>query len=129
MNDVVTCISCPLGCRIHVNKKEDDVTVAGHQCKKGEEYAIQEINDPRRILTTTVKLENIDENLLPVRSKEGIPKDLIRKSVIELSKIKVKSPIKCGDLIYKNILETGVDIIASRDIETKTKKMVYNHRL
>ncbi len=120
MNEDITCISCPLGCRIHVEKKGDRISVVGHMCKNGEEYAIQEVNNPRRVLTTTVKADNSKENLLPVRSRREIPKDLIKRGVIELSKIRVKAPIKCGDLVYKNILETGVDIIASRDMETKT---------
>jgi len=122
MDKNVTCISCPLGCRIHVEKKGDRITVVGHMCKKGEEYAIQEVKDPRRVLTTTVKVEGGRQCLLPVRSEKQIPKDLVKKCVIELSKIGIKAPIKCRDLVYKNILETGTNIIATRDVESIEKK-------
>ena len=122
MSKSITCVSCPLGCRIRLNKKGYKKIYTGHECKKGEEYAIQEINNPMRLLTTTVKIDNGEEKLLPVRSKNEIPKDMIMRGIIELSKIKVKAPIKCGDLIYKNILETGVDIISSRNIEMKLIK-------
>lgn len=117
MSKRITCISCPLGCRISIEKLGDEEIFKGHECKKGEEYAIQEINNPRRILTTTVKIVNGEVKLLPVRSEKEIPKDMIIRGIIELSKINVKAPIKCGDLILKNILETGIDIIASRNIE------------
>ena len=119
MSKSITCISCPLGCNISIDKKRDKEIFTGNECKKGEKYAIQEINNPMRILTTTVKVDNGDVKLLPVRSKKKIPKDMIIRGIIELSKIKVKAPIKCGDLIFKNILETGIDIIASRNIEIK----------
>ena len=42
------------------------------------------------------------------------------KCIVELSKIKVKAPIKCGDIIYENILGTGINIIASLDINKKS---------
>ena len=90
----MTCICCPLGCRVHIEKKWEKTQITGHRCKKGEEYALQEIRDPRRILTTTVPIDNGMLCLLPVT-------------------------IKCGDLVYKNILGTEVDIIASRDMEER----------
>jgi len=122
MSKSITCISCPLGCHIRIDKEGDEEIFKGNECKKGEEYAIQEINNPMRILTTTVKIDNGKVKLLPVRSKKEMPKDMIIRGIIELSKINAEAPIKCGDLVYKNILETGVDIIASRNIEIKVKK-------
>jgi CxxC motif-containing protein len=122
MSKNITCIFCPLGCRIYIQKKGDKEIIKGNECKKGAEYAIQEINNPMRVLTTTVIVDNGLVKLLPVRSKEKIPKEMIKRGIIELSKIKVEAPIKCGDLIYKNFLDTGVDIIASRNIEMNLLK-------
>ena len=115
MNNDITCIICPLGCKIHIEEENNDFTFSGNICSKGEDYAIQEIKNPIRIVTTTVFVDNDNHRLLPVRSKKGIHKDLVLKCIVELSKIKVKTPIKCGDIIYENILGTGVNIIASRD--------------
>jgi CxxC motif-containing protein len=117
MNNNLTCIICPLGCKLNVERKKDNIKIKGQMCNKGEEYAIQEIKDPRRILTTTVWIKGGNKYLLPVRSRKKIPKNLIKKSIIKLSKIKVKAPIKCGEIIFKNILETKVDIIATCDID------------
>jgi CxxC motif-containing protein len=113
---------CPLGCRIDVVQKDKQSNFAGYECKKGIEYAKNEITDPRRIVTTTVFIKNGTIRLLPVRSEKEISKDLVRKCISELSNLKVKAPIKCGDTIYENILKTGINIIATRDIDNINKK-------
>jgi CxxC motif-containing protein len=118
----LTCIQCPLGCRINVVQKDKQNNFSGYECKKGIEYAKNEITDPRRIVTTTVFIKNGTVRLLPVRSEKEIPKYLVRKCINELSNLKVKAPIKCGDTIYKNILKTGINIIATRDIDNINKK-------
>lgn len=116
-DDTITCICCPIGCKIKIKKKDKKIQIDGAQCKRGKEYAIQEVTDPRRILTTTVHIVDGTQKMLPVRSEREIPKDLVKKSVKKLSEIKVKAPVKCGDIVYKNILNSGVNIIATRDIE------------
>ena len=98
MNEKITCILCPLGCIIKV-QGEKILKFSGNACLKGEEYAINEIKKPVRILTTTVFVDNGEQILLPVRSEKAIHKDLIFKSIKELSKITVKAPIKYRDII------------------------------
>lgn len=120
----VVCIKCPLGCRIEVELK-GRIKVSGNMCKIGEEYAINEVKNPKRILTTTVFIKNGRQALLPVRSEREIPKDIIKKCIFEISKVEVEAPVKCGDVIIKNIMGTGVNIIASRNVE---KKRVYSLR-
>jgi CxxC motif-containing protein len=119
MNKKVTCILCPLGCKIEIETKKKNYKFYGNECLKGERYAIQEIKKPMRILTTTVFVEQGEQILLPVRSEKAINKDLILNGIYKLSKIKVKAPIKNQEIIYKNIMNTGVNIIASRDIDKK----------
>ena len=118
----LTCIQCPLGCKIYVVHKDKKNHFSGYECKKGVEYAKNEIADPRRIVTTTVIVKNGIIKLLPVRSEKGVPKDLVRKCINELSNLKVKAPIRCGDIIYKDILKTGINIIAARDVDIINKK-------
>jgi CxxC motif-containing protein len=115
----VTCICCPLGCRITVDFKGNKIKTVGQQCKQGETYAIQEVKDPRRVLTTTIRINDGKRPMLPVRSEKEIQKKLIKKCVKKLSKMKVKAPVKCGEVICKNILDTGVNIIATRNMEIK----------
>jgi CxxC motif-containing protein len=102
-----------------VKKENNKIIITENACNKGEKYAIQEIKNPVRILTTTVFVDNGEQILLPVRSEKGIHKNLIVKGIKKLSKIKVNAPIKQKDVIYENILESRVNIIASRDIDKK----------
>lgn len=113
----LVCIRCPFGCHLTVEEKNGEVIVSGNNCKRGEEYAISELKNPVRILTTTIKIDSLDHHRLPVISSSSLPKDKIMDVIKELKKYEVKAPIKMNDIIVSNILDLGVDIIASRSIE------------
>ncbi|MDK2806301.1 MAG: hypothetical protein PWR08_1720 [Thermoanaerobacterium sp.] len=116
----LTCIVCPNGCQLVVEVEgKEIVSITGYECKRGLKYAEDEILAPKRTLTTTVKAEGGHLPLVSVRTKEPIPKELIGKAVMELSKITLKPPIKVGDVVVKNILNTGVDVIATRNLYSK----------
>lgn len=111
------CIGCPLGCRLEV--EEDDshiVEIRGFSCKRGKEYAEQEHIDPRRMVTTTIYVEGGLWARLPVKTTLPVPKNQVMVVCKQLQDIKIKAPIKMGEVIVKNVLDTGVDIIASRDM-------------
>ncbi len=55
--------------------------------------------------------------LLPVVSAAKLPKSGIVASAAALRSVKVTAPIKAGDVIVKNILGSGVDIVAARDMQ------------
>ena len=115
-----TCIKCPLSCQIELVEENNEILkIKGHTCNQGEQYVIDEFTNPVRILTTTVCVEHGILPVVPVRSEEPIPKQLMKECVKELSTIKVNAPVACGDPICKNILNTGVTIIASRDMPKK----------
>jgi CxxC motif-containing protein len=109
---VVTCIVCPKGCRIDVEINNGEITsIKNYDCKRGIDYAKSEVLDPRRILTTTVKLST--GRVLPIRTIEPIPKHLLKKAMVELKDKIVVPPVKVGDVIAKNIVGTGVEVIAT----------------
>lgn len=121
MKHTFTCIKCPLSCQIELVEKNNEILqIKGHTCNQGEQYVIDEFTNPVRILTTTVCVEHGILPVVPVRSEEPIPKHLMKECVNVLSTIKVKAPVVCGDPIYKNILDTGITIIASRDLPAKS---------
>jgi CxxC motif-containing protein len=94
------------------------IGVEGQKCERGKEYALQEIEDPQRILTSTVKIANSASNisLLPVRSDKSISKKLLFTAMHEINNVRVTLPVKCGEIIIKNILDTNVNIIAEKTI-------------
>ncbi|RJO67050.1 MAG: DUF1667 domain-containing protein [Myxococcales bacterium] len=111
------CIGCPLGCRLEVEHEEKSVVeVRGHSCKKGKEFAKDEHTDPRRMVTTTVRVSGGLWPKLPVKTRAPVPKPLVKAVCEELHKVALRAPVKMGDVIVSDILQTGVDIVATRDM-------------
>lgn len=114
----LNCINCPMGCLLTVTLEDGKVVkVEGNTCPRGETYAHQELTDPQRMLTSTVRVEGGVLPLLPVVSKSTLPKGRIMDCAEALRSVAVQAPVKTGDVIVSNILGLGVDIIASRDME------------
>lgn len=109
------CVACPIGCGISVNLNGtgEVLSVTGNQCKRGEAYAITECTAPTRTLTTTAKVINGKTPLVPVRSANPLPKSSLLDCVSLINSISIEAPVKIGDIIIENILETGVNIIAT----------------
>ena len=105
------CILCPMGCEIEVTVERGNVKVRGNKCPRGCEYAKQEIINPSRILFTVLRVDSIDYRVIAVRSNSPIPKDKIKNAINELSKLKIRSDVRVGDVVAK-IYDT--DIIVTR---------------
>lgn len=116
------CIGCPLGCRLEVEEDASGhlVEVRGFSCKRGKEYAAQEHVAPQRLVTTTVAVTGGIHARLPVKSRTPIPKALVLSICRALRAVSVAAPIALGDVICANILDTGIDIVATRDLPTIT---------
>ena len=114
----IICVMCPLVCRVTVtiDDKGDITGTANHQCKQGKEYAIAECKFPGRIITTTVLTEGSTHKLLPVRTGKPVPKARIMEVIYSLSQIRVKPPIKIGQVIASDIIKLGVDVISTDDL-------------
>ena len=109
------CISCPMGCHLKVNTEIKEVT--GNTCKRGEIYGINEVTNPVRVITTTVKVKDGELPVIPVKTKTPIPKELNFKAMEVLNSIEIEAPISMGDIIVKDILGTGVDVVATRSLK------------
>ncbi len=79
-------------------------------------YTLEEFISPKRILTTTMRVENGFLPLIPVRSDRPIPKERLLEALKQIAFTKIKAPIKMGDILLKDLLGLEVDIIASRDL-------------
>lgn len=108
------CIVCPKGCRLSV---DDNFNVTGNGCNRGIKYAIDELTNPTRMITSTVKVEGGKLSRLPIVTSAPVPKNLVFDVMKELNKVCVIAPVKVKDVILKNVLNLGVDIIATRDID------------
>ncbi|MBN1214350.1 MAG: DUF1667 domain-containing protein [Candidatus Lokiarchaeota archaeon] len=116
----IRCIVCPTGCLIEVREDiEGKNTFQGYTCKRGLEYAQQEFFEPKRIMTTTIKIDNAIHPLLPVRSNKPLLKEKLNEAFQIIANTTIKAPVKMGDILIKNITNEDVNIIASRDMEKK----------
>ncbi|MCB2295016.1 DUF1667 domain-containing protein [Clostridium algoriphilum] len=113
----LTCIGCPIGCAlvVELNGKEV-ISVSGNSCKIGENYGKKECTNPTRVVTSSVLVSGGDSAVCPVKTEQDIPKKLIYACVKELKDVVVKAPISIGDVILKNVLNTGVNIIATKNV-------------
>lgn len=123
----MVCIVCPMGCMMEVEGTEDkasSIKVTGNTCKRGYDYAIKECTSPTRSITTTVKVIDGELPVIPVKTAGEVPKEMIFDCMKVIREIKVTAPVKVGDIILEDILGTGVDIVATRDICVKSRTML-----
>lgn len=119
----LNCTTCPSECLLTVEVERNangalvEVhSVTGNSCPRGEKFAHQELTCPMRVLTTTVAVSGGDEALLPVRTAEAIPLELHAQAMNLIRDLVVNAPIRMGDVVLPNLLNTGIDLIASMDI-------------
>ncbi len=118
------CTTCPSECLLTVEVKRDANgavaavrSVTGNNCTRGDTLAHQELTCPMRVLTTTVAVSGGDEALLPVRTAEAIPLALHAQAMDLIRGLVVNAPIRMGDVVLENLLDTNINLIASMDIE------------
>ena len=117
MKKEMICICCPLGCSLTVEYVGKTIqSINGNRCKIGLEYAEKEISNPERILTTTVRVKNGHLPLVSVRTNKPLPKNRIFDTMNLLAKVEIEAPIQIGDEIVQNIFDTGVSIVATKNI-------------
>lgn len=114
MEKEFVCIVCPNGCRIKV---DDSGKISGYTCIRGLNYVKQELVDPRRGLTSTFKVVHGRNLVCPCRSNVSVPKDKMIDIIKEIDKLNVEAPIQIHQVVIKNVLNLGVDIIATKEIE------------
>ena len=117
MDKMITCINCPVGCRMQVTMSDrgEFLSVTGNTCARGAKYAEQECTLPVRTITAVIPVSGCDTPL-SVRTSEPVPKHMIPQIMKVLSELTVSSRVAIGDVLVENILETGADIIATRNV-------------
>ena len=118
------CTTCPSECllTVEVERGADGAvtevrSVTGNSCPRGDKFAHQELTCPMRVLTTTVAVSGGDEVLLPVRTAEAIPLALHAQAMDLIRGLMIKAPIRMGNVVLEDLLNTNIDLIASMDID------------
>lgn len=113
---LLTCISCPVGCRMTVEIEDGQViSITGNACKRGEVYARQESIKPLRMVTAVAPVEG---SSVPVslKTEQPIPKDKIADCMAEINSLRLRLPILLGDVLKENVAGTGVNLVATRTL-------------
>lgn len=113
MSKELTCIVCPRGCRLTI---DDNLNVTGNSCPRGAQYAKDEMTNPKRMITSIVRVKNRDNMMVSVKTSQSIPKGKIFDVMAEIEKVSVNAPVHIGDIVIKNVLGTGSDIVATKEI-------------
>lgn len=111
----LTCIVCPNGCRLCCEQTDAGVVVTGNRCKRGEAFAVEELTAPRRTVCSTVRTAFENMPVLPVRTRDAVPKERMFDVMRAINAAHIETPTKRGDVVVKNAAGTGVDVIATAD--------------
>lgn len=116
----LTCIGCPLGCAVTVELDNGEIiNVTGNTCKRGDDYVRKEVTHPMRVVTSTVRVTGGELPVVSVKTGQDIPKEKIMDVMNSLADISVPAPVHIGDIILENAPQTGVNIVATKDVNVK----------
>ena len=110
------CIVCPKGCHLKVDE-DNGFAVTGNGCERGVQYAKAELTHPTRVVTSTVCVEGALHRRCPVKTDGAIPKEKIFDAMKTLDGICLKAPVKIGDTVVQNVCGTGINFVATREME------------
>jgi CxxC motif-containing protein len=109
------CVVCPIGCEIDiVHDGSKIISMEGNKCERSEEFVSQELIEPMRILTTTVRIQESMWPVIPVRTDKPVPKRLFPRIMRQLRRTKLQAPVNMLDVVVRDVLGTGANIIATR---------------
>ena len=111
------CVTCPVGCAIEATIEDGELReITGQACKRGIALVREELTAPKRVLTTTMRVKGGALPLVPVRSTAALPKELLLPVAALLRGVALEAPVREHQVVVSNVLDSGVDIIASRDL-------------
>jgi CxxC motif-containing protein len=109
------CVVCPIGCETDVvHDGVEIISMEGNRCDKAEEFVRQELMEPMRVLTTTVRIRGSRWPVVPVRTDRSVPKRLFPGIMSKLRGITLQAPVNMLDVVARDVLATGANVIATR---------------
>ena len=109
----IICITCPKGCHLKVD--EETFAVTGNSCPRGAVYGANELRSPVRVVTSTVIVEG-PARRLPVKTDRPIPKGKMFEVMAEINRLRVKPPVKVGDVLIPNVAGTDGNVVATKSL-------------
>ena len=114
-----TCIMCPMGCALTITENNGVITVTGNTCPRGAKYGASEYTDPRRMVTTLVKVRG--GGVLSVKTSAPIRKALVPEALKAAAGVLVDHSVRAGDVVLADVAGSNENYIATADL-TYTEK-------
>ena len=115
------CINCPMGCPLTVTLDDEGqvVSVAGNTCPRGDAYGRKEVTNPTRIVTSSLPVAGASSGLsmVSVKTASDIPKGKIFDVIGDIKGRTAQAPVHIGDVVIADVGGTGVDLVATRNVE------------
>ncbi len=112
----VICTACPRGCPLQVRVLPETVKVEGASCRRGTSFGEAEVRDPRRVLTTTVRVVGGAAPVAPVRSKTPLSRLSIEQALAELRTVTLMAPVALHQVVLTSVAGQEVAIVATAPI-------------
>jgi len=114
----LTCILCPNGCLLFVSEnKNKQPEVHGSQCKRGDQFALDEVLDPKRTITGTIKTIFPEMPQLPVKTDGEVPLFKVKEVYDLIKSLRITKLYRNGELIASNVLGMDVNVISTSDMQ------------
>jgi len=120
----MTCILCPNGCELEARytaaPSPESILVEGNLCPKGIDYAVEELTDPKRTLTTSVLVRHGVQPQTSVKTATPVPRDALMAARRALLQLSLDAPVAIGDIVSASIAETGVAVVVTRAVARRS---------
>lgn len=111
------CIGCGDKCVVSLDWDRKNIEISGNKCEEAIKYAKEEKVNNKDIFTTLIRIKGAKYNVVPVKSNKPIDKNLWVECSKALGMLHVGAPIRIGDVVCYNLLNTGVDIICTKNVD------------
>lgn len=111
------CGECSNNCVIYAQKESDILEISGNECEVGIKEANERLKNNSDIFTTLVRVKGSKINVISVKSSKPLKNEMWMKCSRALSRLYVGAPTKIGDIVCMNILNTGADMICTKNFE------------
>jgi CxxC motif-containing protein len=108
------CISCPVGCMLSVEEKDDAVVVSGNACARGKTYGVKEYQAPERMVTSSIVVRGGIRPLTPCKTASPVPKEAVPQVLNAIRHASADAPVALGQVLIPDVAGTGVAVIATR---------------
>lgn len=118
MKKTIICTVCPNGCVVEAEyTSREDIVLTGNRCNRGIAYCTAECFEPMRTFTASVPISGASRRMMPVRTTGPVPKDMVLQCAEKVKEISLACPVKSQQVLVKDFMGTGVDLIAAMTLE------------